>query len=85
MEIRYEDLVGNLESESRRMVEFLGLNWDPACLEFHQTERAVTTASLWQVRQRLYDSSIGRWRNYRRHLGPLLDGLGELIPTDTLD
>jgi tetratricopeptide (TPR) repeat protein len=72
MEIQYEDLVANIEGQSRRMVEFLGLPWDPACLEFHRTERAVTTASVWQVRQKLYDSSIGRWRHYERHLGPLL-------------
>ena len=80
MEIHYEELVENLERESRRMVDFLGLDWDSACLEFHRTERSVTTASVWQVRQQLYDSSVGRWRHYQRHLGPLLDGLGELIP-----
>jgi tetratricopeptide (TPR) repeat protein len=75
MEIQYEDLVGNLEGESRRLVEFLGLEWDPACLDFHRTERAVSTASVWQVRQKLYDSSIGRWRHYQQHLEPLFDGL----------
>jgi tetratricopeptide (TPR) repeat protein len=80
MEIRYEELVGNLEGESRRLIGFLGLDWDPACLEFHRTERSVTTASVWQVRQELYGSSIGRWRHYQRHLGPLLDGLAGIIP-----
>jgi tetratricopeptide (TPR) repeat protein len=79
IEIQYEDLVADLEGESRRLVEFLGLDWDPACLEFHRTERANTTASVWQVRQSLYDSSIGRWRNYQRHLGPLFAGLSGLI------
>lgn len=78
IEVQYEHLVGNLAMESRRLVEFLGLDWDPACLEFHRTQRTVTTASVWQVRQEVYDSSIGRWRHYRRHLGPLLDGLGKL-------
>jgi tetratricopeptide (TPR) repeat protein len=71
--IDYEKLVGHLESEARRLVDFLELDWDPACLDFHQTERTVVTASSWQVRQPLYQRSVGRWRNYERHLGPLLD------------
>jgi hypothetical protein len=79
IEIQYEDLVRDLESESRRLVDFLDLDWDPACLEFHQTERPVATASMWQVRQRLYDSSVGRWRLYEKHLSPLFNGLGGLI------
>jgi len=74
-EIRYEDLVTDLEGESRRLVAFLGLPWNPSCLQFHKTERQVMTASLWQVRQPLYTGSVGRWRNYARHLGPLLKGL----------
>jgi tetratricopeptide (TPR) repeat protein len=82
MEVQYEDLVGNLELESRRLVEFLGLDWDPACLDFHRTQRTVTTASVWQVRQELYDSSIGRWRHYQRHLGPFVAGLGDMVSDD---
>jgi tetratricopeptide (TPR) repeat protein len=82
LEIQYETLVGNLESESRRVIEFLGLEWDPACLAFHETERTVKTASHWQVRQPLYTSSVGRWRHYRRHIGPLLQELKELVPGD---
>ncbi len=78
MEVKYEDLVADLESESRRLIEFLGLEWNPVCLEFYRTERAVTTASVWQVRQKLYSQSIGRWRHYERHLGPLLSGLHHL-------
>ena len=80
LEVRYEDLVANLEAESRRLIEFLGLGWDPACLAFHETERPVLTASVWQVRQPLYSRSVGRWRHYREHLGPLLDGLRGLLP-----
>ena len=72
LEVQYEDLVANLETESRRLIAFLGLEWDPACLAFHETERPVMTASVWQVRQPLYSSSAGRWRHYRKHLGPLL-------------
>ena len=68
----YEKLVVDLEGESRRLIEFLGLEWEPACLDFHLTERAVLTASAWQVRQPLYTRSVGRWRHYERHLAPLL-------------
>ena len=75
--IDYEALVADLEGESRRLIEFLGLEWEPACLEFHKTERPVMTASGWQVRQPIYNSSIGRWRKYARHLGPLVDVLSQ--------
>ena len=80
--MRYEALVGDLEGQSRRLIDFLGLDWDPACLAFHETERTVLTASLWQVRQPLYGSSVGRWRHYRKHLGPLLEGLKGLVPAE---
>lgn len=82
LEIQYETLIANQEAESRRLIDFLGLDWDPACLDFHQTERAVRTASHWQVRQPLYASSVGRWRNYRQHLGPLLEGLEGYVSGD---
>ena len=74
--IQYETLVADFENEARKLIDFLGLPWEPACLEFHKTERAVNTASAWQVRQPLYDSSVGRWRNYARHLKPLCAVLG---------
>jgi tetratricopeptide (TPR) repeat protein len=76
LEMQYETLVGDLEGQSRRLIEFLGLPWDPACVEFHRAETAVLTASVWQVRQPIYQSSVGRWRHYQRHLGPLMDVLG---------
>lgn len=76
LEIDYETLVGDLEGESRRLIAFLGLDWEPRCLDFHLTERSVTTASTWQVRQKLYSGSVGRWRQYRRHLDPLFAALG---------
>jgi tetratricopeptide (TPR) repeat protein len=82
LEVQYESLVGNLEAESRRLIDFLGLEWDPACLSFHETERTVLTASHWQVRQPLYDSSVGRWRHYQKHLGPLLKELAPVLPTE---
>ncbi|HEX9138529.1 MAG TPA: tetratricopeptide repeat protein [Steroidobacteraceae bacterium] len=71
LEIRYEALINEPEVWSRRLVEFIGLPWDPRCLEFHTVSRRVTTASKWQVRQKISKSSIDRWRNYEQHIGPL--------------
>jgi tetratricopeptide (TPR) repeat protein len=79
LEMHYEHLVGDLEGQSRRLIDFLGLDWDPACLDFHKTQRQVLSASQWQVRQPLYSSSVGRWRHYRQHLGPLFKGLGDRV------
>ena len=67
----YEALVGDPESWSRRMIDFIGLPWDPRCLEFHRSPRTVLTASKWQVRQAIHRSAVGRWRNYAAQLGPL--------------
>lgn len=75
LEIRYEDLVADLAGEARRMIAYCGLDWDEACLGFHRTERAVRTASAAQVRQPIYPSSVGRWRDYEGELGPLLEAL----------
>ncbi len=72
LEVPYEALVSDPESWSRKMLEFLGVRWDPRCLEFHRTQRTVITASKWQVRQRISTRSVGRWRHYEAHLGPLL-------------
>jgi tetratricopeptide (TPR) repeat protein len=72
LEVPYESLVTDPELWSRRMVEFIGLPWDPKCLDFHQTERAVITASKWQVRQRINPASVGHWKHYEKFLGPLL-------------
>ena len=75
LRVSYEALVADLEGESRRMIGFLGLEWESACLEFHRTERMVVTQSTWQVRQKLFTRSVGRWRAYERHLAPLLSAL----------
>src|SRR5260370_583121 len=75
LEIQYEEMVADQEGQRRRLIDFLGLPWDPACLEFHRTQRPVMTASVWQVRQPIYTRSVGRWKHYERHLGPLLDVL----------
>ncbi len=79
LEVGYEDLVENQEEMSRKMIEFCGLAWDPRCLDFHNTTRPVHTASSYQVRQPLYKESIGRWRHYEKHLGPLKEALGSTV------
>lgn len=75
LEVAYESLVSDPENEARRIVEFTGLEWDPACLQFHKRETGVQTPSRWQVRQPMHTRSVGRWRNYRQNLQPLLDVL----------
>jgi tetratricopeptide (TPR) repeat protein len=75
LDVRYEDVVADLEGEARRMLAYCGLDWDAGCLDFHRTERPVLTASAAQVREPIYDRSIGRRRAYEPHLAPLLDAL----------
>lgn len=72
LEIEYEALVEDREAQTRRLVEFCGLEWDEACLRPERNDRVVATASLWQVRQPVYRGAIGRWRNYAPWLGPLM-------------
>ena len=85
LDVRYEDVVANLEREARRMLEFCGLSWEDACLRFHETERAIRTASSEQVRRPIYDSSIGIWRHYERELAPLIGVLEPLLNRDGRD
>src|SRR6185437_5644955 len=73
LEVPYEGLVANQEKWTRRMLEFVGLEWNSRCLEFHNTERTVLTTSFWQVRQKIYNDSVRRSRHYRKFIGPLLD------------
>jgi tetratricopeptide (TPR) repeat protein len=75
LEIQYEQVTADLEGEARRIVAHCGLEWDDACLSFHESERPVRTASAVQVRQPIYRNSIGRWRPYQHLLGPLIDVL----------
>ena len=73
LDIPYAELVGDQEGWTRKVLAFLGLEWDQRCLDFHRTERQVVTASTWQVRQKIYKGSVARWRNYEKFIGPLLD------------
>jgi len=75
-DIRYEDVVADIEGQTRRLLRYCGLPWDERCLEFHQTSRPVRTASATQVRRPIYKSSVGRWRLYEKELEPLLTALG---------
>jgi tetratricopeptide (TPR) repeat protein len=70
-EVPYEALVTDQERWTRSILEFLGLQWHERCLQFHQTDRTVGTASVWQVRQKMYRTSVARWRNYEKFIGPL--------------
>jgi hypothetical protein len=76
-DIQYEDLVANLEPVSRAMFEYLDIQWDDNCLEFHRTARPVGTASHWQVRQPLYTRSVERWRHYEPYLEDLRAALAD--------
>jgi tetratricopeptide (TPR) repeat protein len=76
LDVRYEDVVADLEGQARRIIAHCGLPWDDRCLAFHKTDRPVRTASATQVRKPIYKSAIGRWRVYEPHLGPLLEALG---------
>lgn len=80
LDVQYEDIVADQKAQARRMLDFCGLEWDDACLDFHKHKRAIRTASVTQVRQPIYNSSVERWRPYEKHLGPLLDALGDLVP-----
>lgn len=82
LEVRYEALVADPETQIRRMLDYLDLPWNPACLDFHRSKRAVSTASVTQVRQPLYQRAVSGWRAYEHHLGPLMDAIGRELIAD---
>ena len=75
LEVSYEETVNDLEEVARWLVDWCGLEWEPACLEFHRVARPIQTASVVQVRQPIYAGSLGRWRRYAEWLSPLFAGL----------
>ena len=79
LHVRYEDMVADLETQARRIIDFIGLPWDDACLRFYENERKVLTASVTQVRKPIYATSTNRWRKYETYLKPLLEELGPLV------
>lgn len=87
LEVRYEDVVDDTEGQARRMLDYLGLDWEPQVLAFNELDRPVKTASIWQVRQPIYGSSKAKWTRYAAHLGPLIAGTNAPIrpaPTDDM-
>ena len=81
-ELDYERLVADPDHEFPALIEFCGLDWNPACAAFHQTSRRVNTASRWQVRQPVYKSSVRRWERYAPYLGRLRESLGPIAEED---
>lgn len=73
--VDYEEVVGDIRRSAARLLDHCGLPWDEACVSFHENKRPVQTASVYQVRQPLYKSSVGRWQRFAKHLGPLYDSL----------
>lgn len=71
LDVDYEQVVAQPEAQARRMIEFLDLEWDEHCVRFYESRRSVATASVEQVRQPAYTSSVGRWTHYEKHLAPL--------------
>lgn len=78
IEVWYEDVVADLESQARRLIDYCGLEWDNSCLEFYQNSRQVKTLSSAQVRKPIYSSSVGSWKRYETDLQPLLAALGPI-------
>jgi tetratricopeptide (TPR) repeat protein len=72
LEIQYEKLVAEQEPETRKLLEFLDLDWEASCLEFYKVRREINTASVWQARKPLYSDSVERWRHYEKHLEPMM-------------
>jgi tetratricopeptide (TPR) repeat protein len=78
LEVAYEEAVADLEPVARRLIAACGLDWEPACLAFHETRRPIRTASVTQVRQPLYTKSVARWKNYEGEMPDLLAALSSL-------
>ena len=75
-DLNYEALTEHQEAETRKLIEYVGLDWEHQCLEFHNTRRAIQTASVTQVRQKMYRGSADAWRKYEKHLGSMVESLG---------
>lgn len=82
-DLQYEDLIGDTETQIRKLLDHCDLDWEDACLSFYDTQRGVRTPSRWQVRQPIYTGSVQRWRNYESHLQPLKEILAPVLPAGT--
>ena len=81
LDVPYEELVADQEGWTRKILNFIELEWDARCLEFQATERPVVTASFWQARQKIFKTSVQRWRNYEK----FVDRLPELKKLHSLN
>jgi hypothetical protein len=77
LRVQYEDVVGDLETQVRRILDYCGLEFESGCVDFHRNKRSVRTPSSEQVRQPIYQSGLEYWRNYEPWLGPLKDALSD--------
>lgn len=85
LRVHYERVVSDIETQVRRMLDHCGLEFEEACLQFHQTQRAVRTASSEQVRQPIYTAALEHWRNYETHLNELKSALGSVLERYPID
>jgi len=79
LDVHYEEVVSDLDTQVRRLLEFCGLPFEESCLRFHETRRAVKTASSEQVRRPIYSSSLNLWRHYEAQLGTMIEILEPLL------
>ncbi len=79
LDVRYEDVVADLEGQVRRILDYCELDWEESCLRYHETSRSVKSASSEQVRRPIYSSSVHNWRHYEPHLGALIEALEPLL------
>jgi tetratricopeptide (TPR) repeat protein len=79
LQVQHEDVVEDLEGNVRRLLDFCGLDFEPACLEFYKTERSIRTASSEQVRRPIFKEGLDQWRHFEPWLGPLKVALGDLV------
>lgn len=83
LDVDYEDYTRDVEGTARKLIDFVGLEWNPKVLEFYSVDRPVRTASQWQVRQPIYTTSVAKWRSYMPWLQPLVDALGPLADVES--
>jgi len=85
LRMQYEEVVADTENQVRRLLDYCGLPFEEACLRFYETKRAVRTASSEQVRQPIYGAAVEQWRHYLPHLGPLIEVLGPVMDSESVD
>lgn len=85
LEVRYEDVLADPQGQARRMLDYIGVAWEPQVLNFSELDRPVKTASVWQVRQPIYQTSKEKWRRYEPWLAPLIAGTNAPIRWDPIE